>query len=119
MPLASVTAANQSLNALDASGTPVNLMAYTFFCSASPSTTGANELSSVTRQASTWNAASSSAKTNSSAMTFTTPGSTAAAYFGTSSAVTAGTYGIGGQLASPVTAATITVAAGALTVTSA
>lgn len=112
MALASVTAQNQALDGL--SGGTTNVLAYVQLHSASPSTTGANELGSTTRQACTWNAASGGSKTNSSALTFSTPGTTAAAYFGTFSASTAGTYGIGGALASSVTASTITVAAGAL-----
>lgn len=112
MALASATATNQALDAL--SGGTVNVVAYVQLHSATPGTTGANELGSTTRQACTWNAASGGAKTNSSALSFTTPGSTAATYFGTFSAVSAGTYGIGGALASSVTATTITVAAGAL-----
>jgi hypothetical protein len=114
MALASTTYATQALNALDATGTPVNLAAFVQLHSASPSTTGANELTSTTRQACTWNAASAGSKTNSSALTFTTPGTTAATHFGTFSAVSAGTYGIGGALSSSVTAVTITIAAGAL-----
>lgn len=113
MALASTTAENQALDGL--SGGTTNLLAYVQLHSASPSTTGANELGSTTRQACSWNAASGGSKTNSSALTFTTPGTTAATYFGTFSASTAGTYGIGGALAASVTAATITVAAGALT----
>lgn len=118
MALASATAANQALNALDASGTPTNLMAYVSLHSASPSTTGANEnaaTGSYARQACSWNAASGSSKTNSSALTFSTAGTVAVTHFGTFSASTAGTYGIGGALAASVTATTITVAAGALT----
>lgn len=119
MALASTTAENQALNALDASGSPSNLLAYVSLHTASPSTTGANEATGggYARQACSWNAASSGSKTNSSALTFTTTGATANTHFGTSTASTAGTYGIGGALTSPVTAATITVAAGALTLT--
>jgi hypothetical protein len=113
MALASTTAENQALTGLD--GGTTNVLAYVQLHTASPSTTGANEMSSVTRQACTWNAASGGSKTNSSALTFTTPGTTAATHFGTFSAVTAGTYGIGGALTASVTAATITIAAGALT----
>jgi hypothetical protein len=112
MALASTTAENQALDGL--SGGTTNLLAFVALHSASPGTTGANELASTTRQACTWNAASGGTKTNSSALTFTTPGTTAATHFGADSAVTAGTYGIGGALASSVTATTITVAAGAL-----
>lgn len=109
----STTAANQALDAL--SGGTTNVLAYTQLHSADPSTTGANELGSTTRLACSWNAASGRSKTNSSALSFTTPGTTAASHFGTFSAVSAGTFGIGGALTASVTAVTITVAAGALT----
>lgn len=111
----STTGANQALNGLDASGTPTNLMTHLQMHSATPGTTGANELGSTTRQACAWNAASGGTKTNSGSPSFTTPGTTAATHFGTFSASTAGTFGIGGALTSPVTAVTITVAPGALT----
>jgi hypothetical protein len=119
MALAGTTTTNQALNGIDASGSPTNLAAFISLHSASPSTTGANEFSGggYARQAMTWNAASSGSKTNSGTASFTTAGSTAATHFATWSAVTAGTYGIGGALASSVTATTITVAAGALTIT--
>lgn len=113
MPGYSVTAANQALDAL--SGGTTNVLAYVNLNSADPSTTGANELASSTRQACAWNAAASRSKTNSSALTFTTPGTVAATHFSTWSAATAGTFGISGALSSSVTAVTITVAAGALT----
>lgn len=112
MALASTTAENQALDGL--SGGTTNVLAFVQLHTASPSTTGANEMASVTRLACSWNAASSGAKTNSTALTFTTPGSSAATHFGTFSAVTSGTYGIGGAFTSSVTAVTITVAAGAL-----
>lgn len=120
MALASTTAANQALNGLDASGTPTNLLLAVALHTASPSTTGANEnanTGSYARQACSWNAASGGSKTNSSALTFTTAGSVAVTYFGGWSSATygAGTYGIGGALSASVTAVTITVAAGALT----
>lgn len=118
-PLASTTAENQALNALDASGTPTNLMAYVSLHTASPSTTGANEYAGVTRQACTWNAASGGTKTNSTSLSFTTSGATAVTHVGTFSAVTAGTYGIGAALSSSVTAVTITVAGGAITLSAA
>lgn len=120
MALASTTAANQALNGLDASGTPTNLLLAVALHTASPSTTGANEnanTGSYARQACSWNAASGGSKTNSSALTFTTAGSVAVTHFGGWSSATygAGTYGIGGALSASVTAVTITVAAGALT----
>jgi hypothetical protein len=107
MALASTTAENQALNALDATGTPTNVAAYVSLHTASPSTTGANENAATggyTRQACSWNAASGGSKT-------------AVTHFGTNSAsgTSGGTYGIGGALASSVTATTITIAAGALT----
>jgi len=113
MPGYSVTAANQALDAL--SGGTVNLLGFVNINTADPGTTGASEATS-TRQACSWNAAATRTKTNSSALTFTgqaagTPNS----HFSTWSAATAGTFGISGALTSTVTAATITVAAGALT----
>lgn len=118
MALASTSYINQALNALDASGTPTNLAAYVSLHTATPSTTGASEATGggYARQACSWNAAASGSKTNSSALTFTTAGATANTHFGTWSAVTVGTYGMGGAFTSSVTAVTITVAAGALTI---
>jgi hypothetical protein len=113
----STTGANQALNALDASGSPTNLLAFTSLHSASPSTTGANENAATggyARQSTTWNAASSGAKTNSTALTFSTAGTVAVTDTGGFSAVTAGTFGIGEHLGSSVTAASITVASGAI-----
>lgn len=112
MPGYSVTAANQALDSL--SGGTTNVLAFVQMHTADPGTTGASE-STATRQACSWNAAASRAKTNSSALTFTgQSGSTACTHFGTFSASTAGVFGISGALSSSVTAATITVAAGAL-----
>lgn len=116
MALASTTAENQALDAL--SGGTTNVIAYVSLHTASPSTTGANENAATggyARQACSWNAAASGSKTNSSSLTFSTAGTTAVTHFGTFSASTSGTYGIGGALTSPVTASSITIAAGALT----
>ena len=113
MPLASNTFLNQ---ALDGSNTPTAVLGFAQMHTGSPGTTGANEMASCTRQAATWNSAASAAKTNSGALSFSNPGTVAATNFGTFSAVSAGTYGIGGALSSSVTAATITVAAGALSI---
>lgn len=116
MALTSTTADNQGLDAL--SGGATNVIAFVSLHTASPSTTGANENAATggyARQACSWNAASGGSKTNSSSLTFSTAGSTAVTYFGTFSASSAGTYGIGGALASSVTAASITIAAGAIT----
>lgn len=113
----SSTAANQALDSL--TGGTTNVMAFVSLHTAAPGGTGASEASGggYARQACTWNAASARAKTNSSSLTFTTSGSTANTDAGTSSAVTAGTYGLDLHLSSPVTAVTITVAAGALSAT--
>lgn len=115
MALASTTACNQALNAIDASGAPTNLATHMSLHTATTSTTGASEATGggYARQACAWNAASGGTKTNSGAPTFTTSGSVANTHFGTWSAVSAGTFGIGGALSSSVTAVTITVAAGA------
>src|SRR4051794_3614954 len=112
MPGYSTTVANQALDSI--TGGATNCAAFVQLNSADPGTTGASELGSTTRQAETWNTAASRAKTNSGALSFTTPGTTAATHFSTWSAVSAGTFGISGALSSSVTAVTITVAAGAL-----
>jgi hypothetical protein len=52
-------------------------------------------------------------------LTFPNAGTTPTTHFGTNSASTAGTYGVGGAWASSVTAASITVAAGAISIGSA
>ena len=74
MPLASIAFANQALDS--GTGGATNLMAYVGLCTASPGTTGANEVSGggYSRQACTWNGAASGSKTNSSTLTFTTSG---------------------------------------------
>lgn len=116
MPGYSVTAANQALDSL--TGGTTNVAAFVSLHTGDPSTTGANEATGggYARQSCSWNAASSRAKTNSSSLTFSTTGSTANTHFGTSSASTAGTFGISGALSSSVTAVTITVAAAALSI---
>lgn len=119
MALASAAAENAALNGLDGTGS-TNVIPDVSLHTASPSTTGANENAnsgSYARQACSWNAASGGSKTNSSALTFTTGGTVADSHFGTWSSATygAGNYAIGGALASSVTAVTITIAAGAIT----
>lgn len=115
MALASGAGEAAALNGLDGTGS-TNLMGFTSLHTASPGTTGANEYAGVTRQATTWNAANTGTgvKTNSSALTFTTSGASAVTHTGHQSAVTAGTYAIGAALGSSVTATTITIAAGAI-----
>lgn len=120
MARASVTAENASLNGLDGTGA-TNTIPDVALHTADPGTTGATENSATggyARQGCTWNAAASGSKTNSSSLSFSTGGTVAVSYFGTWSALTAGTYAIGGALASPVTAATITIAPGALSLSS-
>jgi hypothetical protein len=114
MALASAAAANAALNGLAGVGN-TNVIPYvSLHTGAGPGTTGANEYAGVTRQACSWNAAGSSAMTNSSALTFTTDGLTAVTHIGTWSLVSGGTYAIGAALTSNVTAVSITVAAGAI-----
>jgi hypothetical protein len=116
---ASDTALNQSLDGLGGSlpGSPVNLLAFVSLHTAAPSAAGSNETKggSYARQACSWNNAATHAKTNSSALSFSTVG-TAITDAGTFSASSAGTFGIGIHLGTPVTATTITVAAGALSI---
>lgn len=119
MARASAAAENASLNGLDGTGA-TNTIPDVSLHTADPGTTGASEnanAGSYARLACTWNAASAGSKTNSTALTFTTAGTAAVTYFGTWNSVTygAGTYSIGGALGASVTATSITVAAGAIT----
>lgn len=109
-----VVPSNAALDALANTAPSVNYLGFASCHTASPSTTGANEYAGVTRLAETWNAASSGAKTNSGTLSFTTSGASAVTDFGFWSLVSSGVYGIGAHLSSPVTAVTITVAAGAI-----
>lgn len=119
MALASTTEQNQALATTG--------WGFISIHSATPGTTGASELSGGTyaRVAVTWNAASGGAVTNSNALTINFPASATAAYFGVWSASSAGTYYIGGALngGTPIvnggTAGTLTIAAGALSITAA
>ncbi len=115
MARASATAENASLNGLDGTGS-TNVIGFVSLHTADPATTGASEYAGVTRLACSWNAAASGAKTNSTALTFTTSGASAVLGFGTFTLVSAGSYALGGLLASSVTAVTITVAAGAISI---
>ena len=117
MALASATAMNQALDAL--TGGALNLLGFISLHTATPGTTGASEATGggYARQACSWNAAAASSKTNSSALTFATTALAPITHVGGWSAVTAGTYGIGAALSSPVTAPTITIAPGAITFT--
>ncbi len=122
MALAGAAATNASLNGLDGTGS-TNFVTHVSLHTASPSTTGANENSntgSYARQACSWNAASGGSKTNSTPLTFSTAGSVAVTHFGTWNSATyaGGNYAIGGALGASVTAASITIAAGAITLSS-
>ncbi|MGN6607949.1 MAG: phage tail fiber protein [Jatrophihabitans sp.] len=118
MARAGVAAENAALNGLDGTGS-TNVIPDTSLHTADCGTTGASEnanTGSYARQAASWNAAASGAKTNSAGQTFSTAGTTAVSYFGTWSSATygAGNFAIGGALASSVTAASITIASGAI-----
>lgn len=119
MALASSAAENAALNGLAGVGS-TNVIPDVSLHTATTSTTGASENAnsgSYARQACSWNTASSGSMTNSSSLSFSTGGSVAVTHFGTWSSATygAGTFAIGGALGASVTATTITVAAGALT----
>jgi hypothetical protein len=119
MARAAAVAENAALNGLAGVGN-TNVIPFVSLHTGDPLTSGANENPSTggyIRQACSWNAAAAGAMTNSSSLTFSTAGSTAVTHFGTYSASTAGTYALGGALASGVTAASITIAAGAISVT--
>lgn len=93
----SVTEANQALVTTN--------WAYLSLHSADPGTTGASEISGGTyaRVAVTWTAASASQVTNSAALSINCPASTTVSYFGIWSAITVGTYMVGGALSPAVT----------------
>lgn len=106
------------LNGLDGSNA-TNFIGFVNAYTADPTTGGANEYAGSTPQAVSWNASSAgSAKTNSSSVTLTTSGATAVPYLGLKSSVSTGTgnYTEGVALSSSVTAVTITVAAGAISI---
>lgn len=119
MALAAAAAENAALNGLAGVGS-TNVIPYVSLHTATPGTTGASENAnsgSYARQACSWNAASGGSMTNSTALTFSTLGSVAVSYIGTWSSATyaGGSYAIGAALGSSVTAATITFAAAAIT----
>lgn len=111
----SITAANQALDSQ--TGGTVNVLAFTNLCPSDPGTTGSVE-SASTRQACSWGAASARSKANTTALTFTGHAAgTAQTWVRTDSASSGGTFGWGIPLGTSVTAATITIAAGGLTLT--
>lgn len=115
MALLSTTGANAAIAGVLVPGTTYYLSAH----SASPGTTGANELSGggYARQAVVFTAASGGAESNTAALTVPNAGSTAVTHFGVYTAVTAGSFLVGAPLASSVTAASITVAQNAASFT--
>jgi hypothetical protein len=116
MALASTTAENAALNGIAGTGS-TNQIPYVSLHTATTGTTGASEnpsTGSYVRQACSWNTAASGAMTNSTSLTFSTAGTTAVTYVGGWSASTAGTFGIGAALGSSVTAASITIASTAI-----
>lgn len=112
--------ANAGLNGLDGTGA-TNVIGFTCLHVSSPGTTGANEnanAGSYARQSTTYAAAASSAKANSNGLTFTTLGTIAVSHFSGQSSGTygGGSYGIGGAFGASVTAASISVGIGALSI---
>jgi hypothetical protein len=113
MALLGTGAANSAIAAVLVPGTTY----YLSVNSASPGTTGANELTGVTRQAVTFTTATAGAESNVASAAVPNPGTVAATHCSVWSAVTAGTFLVGAALGSSVTAASITFAAGAATFT--
>jgi hypothetical protein len=109
-----VVPSNAALDALGNTAPSVNYLGFASCHTGSPGTTGLLEYSGVTRLAATFGGASGGAKANTGTLSFTTSGVTAVTDFGFWSLVTAGVFGIGAHLSSTVTAVTITVAAGAI-----
>lgn len=94
--------------------TPSTTNTWVSLHTADPGTTGASEYAGVTRIQFSVGSPASGAIANTATMTFTTSGATAVPYIGSWDALTTGNYRIGAALASPVTAVTITFAAGAI-----
>lgn len=116
MTLLGTTGENQALEGLT---TGTSLIGFVSLHTATTSTTGAAEVPSTggyIRQAEAWNAASGGSKSNSGALSFTLVSATVT-HCGTWTTSTVGVFGIGLPLGASVTAAAITVAAGALVLT--
>ena len=111
MPRIPTAGLNAAVAAAIVPGTTYYLSAH----SADPGTTGASELSGggYARQAIVFGSPSGGAIANNAAIAIPNAGSTAVNHLGVWSASTAGTYLGGLVLASPVTAASISVAVGA------
>jgi hypothetical protein len=115
VPRASAQAENRALAGIFAAAAPVASATshWTSLHTADPGTTGASEYAGVTRQQYPAGTPSAGSISNTAIMTFTTSGATPVTHVGKWDAATGGNYEIGAQLASPVTAATITFAVGA------
>jgi hypothetical protein len=118
MALASSAGENAALVGL-AGQTALNVIPDAALHTATTGTTGAAENAnsgSYVRQAVAWNTPSAGAMTNSGGLSFSTLGTIAVTYMGFWSSATyaGGTFAIGAALGASVTAATITVAAGAI-----
>ena len=115
MARASVTELNQALVTTG--------WGYVALHTADPGTTGATEVAGGTyaRVAVAWAAAAGGAIANSGALAVNLPATTTAQYFGVWSALTLGTYYVGGALTPSVTtgssAGVVTLAVGAVVVT--
>lgn len=105
-----------SLNAAGGAVLVAGTTYYTSLHSADPGTTGANEFSGggYARQATVFNAWSAGATGNNAGVAVPNGGTVPATHVGFWTAATAGTYLGGLPMASPVTAASVTFAAGAL-----
>jgi hypothetical protein len=114
MPRIPAASENTAGNAVLFAGTTYYLSLH----SADPGTTGASELTGggYVRQAVTFATWASGASSNTASAAVPNAGTTAATHFGLWTASTSGTYLIGGALASSVTAASVTFAAGAVAV---
>lgn len=118
MALAGAAATNAALNGLAGVGN-TNVITHVALHVGTPGTTGTSEnanAGSYARQACSWNAASGGAMTNSTALTFSTLGTIAVTHIGcwNSATYAGGTYAIGAALSANVTSASITIAAGAI-----
>lgn len=116
MARASALATNNAIAGVFAATqpTPSTTNTWVSLHTADPGTTGASEYAGVTRLQFSVGAPAAGAVSNTATMTFTTSGATAVTYVGTWDAVTAGNYRIGAALGSPVTAASIQFAVGAI-----
>lgn len=111
--------ATSQLNAAVAAALVPGTTYYLSLHSADPGTTGASEFSGggYVRQAIVFGSASGGVIANNASISVPNAGTTAATHFGIWTASTSGTYYVGGALASSTTAASITFASGAVTLT--